>query len=409
MRPVLVASLLLAVPLLLAPGLAASPPGEPIPLLDLRGFVANPAATLTVQPPTGMAFPVSAYLFGDDPRLHFSIPGTASATGPSIPLSFPSATTRRDILFAIFPDRDALSEDHALTVVFTDALGRHAGATYAVRVTDLDGSPAAPRLRITVDYSHDQTGFFLDAAKRAVVQRAADDWADLLADVGYDAVPAGAETTWIWDPTGFTSGHYVTNANAYQGFLLYAYGIHTPALRSGGEGSYAGGLQHVRGVTQDVRRSGGLEVETDGNYNSLGWRVSLSDADWWVSRNLGGEQADLYSIVHHEIGHSLGFNGAYPKVAAAKAGTGELTSAGILAYHKAPLRIDATDHFPGQRDDASRRGAFGNEYNGLTTLGRWLPTTLDVLGLQAVGYTPSDGDLAARQPGASAVVTATFP
>jgi hypothetical protein len=166
----------------------------------------------------------------------------------------------------------------------------------------------------------------------------------------------------------------------------------------------------VKGVAQDVRRSGGLEVETAGNYNTLGWRLSLDDAEWWVSRNFGSEQPDLYSIVHHELGHTLAFSTAYPKEAAAHAAGGDVSSPEILAYHKSALHMDGFDHFPAQLDDPSARGLFGNEYGSQVTLGRWFPTSLDVLAAQALGYVPSDADLVARaEAGGRFVVTATFP
>lgn len=45
-----------------------------------------------------------------------------------------------------------------------------------------------------------------------------------------------------------------------------------------------------------------------GNYNTLGWLVTLADRDWWQATNHGAVKNDLYSIAHHEIGHALIFN-----------------------------------------------------------------------------------------------------
>ena len=143
-------------------------------------------------------------------------------------------------------------------------------------------------------------------------------------------VAAGTEKTLIWRPDGFKHSTAVTNKEEYQGFLLYAYGIRNELVRSdsaipaawrslkrepavrpnsvGGEPSPYGGFQVAAGKAKAIRRSGGLEVQVQGNYNTLGWLVTLSDGDWWKAANLGDAAADLYSIAHHEIGHALIFN-----------------------------------------------------------------------------------------------------
>ena len=96
-----------------------------------------------------------------------------------------------------------------------------------------------------MDFSRDQTGFFNQAARRDIVRQAAEDWTYFFAGMNLDLVAAGAEQTFIWNSNGFTGGTYATNAAAYRGFLLYAYGIDqaSPPYRSGGEPSFAGGFQ----------------------------------------------------------------------------------------------------------------------------------------------------------------------
>src|SRR5207302_4644646 len=135
--------------------------------------------------------------------------------------------------------------------------------------------------QVPVDFSRDQTGFFADPHDRAIVQQAADDWAYYLDDMRLLEVPASDEMTWIWDPDGFVSGADTMNQQAYHNFLLYAYGIHSSALRSGGEGSYHGGFQSDGTQSFPLRRSGGLEVETAGNFNTLGWFLTNGPDDWW--------------------------------------------------------------------------------------------------------------------------------
>jgi hypothetical protein len=156
-------------------------------------------------------------------------------------------------------------------------------------------------------------------------------------------------------------------------------------VRSGGEPS-SSGFQHSSGEALPIRRSGGYEAETAGNYNSLGWFLTKNDDDWWVTGNLGNEPNDLYSIAHHEIGHSLFFNPAHTRFGQFKS-AGQIDLPAIVAYHGRPVRIDRFDHFDGEIDKASLRGAFGYEYFGSVPRKRWLITKLDLLDAQAVGYT----------------------
>jgi hypothetical protein len=64
-------------------------------------------------------------------------------------------------------------------------------------------------------------------------------------------------------------------------------------LRSGGEPSWQGGFQQSGKVLLPIRRSGGLEIETAGNYNALGWSLHIADGDWWRASNLSQEPNGL--------------------------------------------------------------------------------------------------------------------
>jgi hypothetical protein len=349
-------------------------------LVDWEGYLANPAIKFYVQPPTNIAFPANAILSANGDRLYFDSPSTVDASGPTKSIRFAGPASRVPVRLSIFPDRDGLDEDYVLTI----RVAGQAGRQFPIHVLDQD-RPATNQLNITIDFSQDLTGFFSDPAKRAIVQEAAQDWADFYDNMGLRVVPANSESTFIWDTNGFVSGHYVNNAGAYQGFLLYGYGIHSSALRSGGEGSYAGDFQTSGNLTLPLRRSGSFEAETEGNYNTLGWFLTVSPDDWWVTGNLGNQTNDFYSIAHHEIGHALGFNDAYPLFVQARTNNG-IQDPAVIAYHGSAVAIDASDHFNGSIDDASRRGAFGYEYYGDMPACRWLPTKLDLLCAQAFGY-----------------------
>lgn len=356
-------------------------------LVDWDGYLANPAIKFTVTVPTGAVLPASAVITANRQRVYFDTPCSVGANGPSKTIQFTSTSREIPVYISIFPDRDGLDEDLTLSIRLTDKNGSQSTTQVPIHVIDQDAN-STPSFTVTADFSTDQSGFFGDGAKRGIVQQAADDWAYFIDGAGLNQVPAHSETTWIWGPDGWSSGSvgfHVTNASAYTGYLLYAYGIHTTELRSGGEGSYSGGYQHVGSTQLPLRRSGGLEVETQGNYNTLGWFVTTGDDDWWVSANYN-EPNDLYSIVHHEIGHALAFCGAYPRAADAQT-TGYFDDPAIVNCLGGTLPLDSSYHFGGVIDPASKRGVFGSEYNGAMVQRRWLLTKLDLLALQAVGYT----------------------
>ena len=199
-----------------------------------------------------------------------------------------------------------------------------------------------------------------------------------------DKVPVNAELTYIWS-NNFDGGYYFHNTNAYTGYLLYAYGTTNATPRSGGEASLAGGAQTSGGEPLTIHRSGGFEAEIHGNYNTLGWLFLTNDSDWLATGNLGSETNDFYSIAHHEIGHALIFNAGNPGFNTAKT-NGAFTSAAVTNYYGGIVPIDASEHLNGAIDPESRQGAFGYEYYGDIPRKRWIPTKLDLLCAQEVGY-----------------------
>ena len=349
--------------------------GRSITLVDWDGFLANPAIKLFVRAPVTVGFPATAVITSSQSRVYFNLPSQFTASGPSKSVSIANASTSVPFYVSIFPDRDGIDEDHSLTITIQNVT-----VTLNVHVIDQDLSIRSP-FNVITDFTRDQTAFFSDAQKRALFQQAADDWAYFIDDMALDPVPVGGETTFIWNSDGFKTGSFTTNSQAYTGFLLYAYGISSSELRSGGEPA-SGSFQRSGGVLLPLRRSGGVEIETQGNYNVLGWFLTTTESDWWKGTNRNNEANDFYSIAHHEIGHALFFNPGYTQFVRG----GTLSSAALLAYHGAALAINGSDHFDGSIDDSSLKGAFGYEYFGEVPRARWLPTKLDLLALSAVGY-----------------------
>lgn len=383
-------------------GRAITPQG--ITLIDWEGYIANPAVKFYLVPPTDAAYPAKAVVSASEPRLHFELPSEVGRDGPRKEVIW-QKHEKLPVYLAIFPDRDGRDEDHRLKIDFRDARGATASVSLLIHVIDQDRSrPNA--FSIAVDFSQDRTGFFRDEKKRATVIQAAHDWAYFFADMKLEPVATGSEKTLIWGPDGFKTSTTVTNVQPYQGYLLYAYGIRNELLpsgsavaksrgasstkrdpssrmiRSGGEPSPYGGFQVARGKKKPIRRSGGLEIEVQGNYNTLGWLVTLSDGEWWKAANLGDAAADLYSIAHHEIGHALIFNPNNPLIKRGET----LKDERVRAYLGRFAALSQTDHLEGAIDPASLHGAFGNEYHGRMPQGRWLITKLDLLCARAIGY-----------------------
>jgi len=348
---------------------------------DWEGYMANPAIEFSISAPAGARLPAKALLAANDARLYFDLPSRASAQGPRKEFELPtSAPVVQHI--AIFPARKKHAAQHAMAVVITDASGHRWQATLPVLEVPVESPDASKSHPILVDFSQDKTGFYRDPVKRDTFKQAVADWAYYLADEHPDPVPAGDERTWIFDPTSFSKSHIITNAAAYTGTLLYTYGISTNEIRSGGEPSGAGKPQTINGQPTPLHRSGGVEVEIRGNYNTLGWAAPLRDDEWWRAMNPRKAPSDLYSVVHHEMGHALFFNPNNKKFPH----NGTLTDDAVMAYLGSQLRTDIHDHFDGFVDPISLHGAFGNEYHGKTPFGRWLITKLDLLAAQAVGY-----------------------
>jgi hypothetical protein len=351
-------------------------------LVDWQGYMANPAIKLFIAPPDGAAFPVEVRVTSPEPRLYFDLPSTAGANGPAKRLQI-TAANPAPLSVAIFPARAKKRLETTLDIQLTDARGRRTQRKLPVHVI-VNPGPANPETYpITVDFSQDKTGFFKNAAHRAVLEQAAQDWAFYFARIPLPTVAAHAEKTFIWKPNGFVQSDLVTNAQPYTGYLLYAYGITSAELRSGGEPSAAGAWQVSGGQTLPIRRSGGVEIETKGNYNQLGWLTALRDDEWWRATNLGNVKNDLYSIAHHEMGHALIFN---PTNRNFRRDAALADDPAVAAYLGRGLKTDKADHLDGFVDPASLRGAFGNEYHGNVPPGRWLITKLDLLCAQAVGY-----------------------
>ena len=183
-----------------------------ITLVDWDGYMAIPLIKVYLYAPTNASLPGSAMLSANGDRLYFDTPSTVSSNGPVKTVSIASAGVGVPAQLSIFPDRDGVSEDYTLTVVFTDANSATQTNTVPIHVMDLD-LQRTNAFVVTANFDRDATGVFTNALRRMLTQQAANDWAYFFGDMNLDPVPAGSEITYIWS-NNFDGGYYFTCTNA---------------------------------------------------------------------------------------------------------------------------------------------------------------------------------------------------
>jgi Putative Ig domain len=368
-----------------------------IQLVDWEGYIANPAIPVQFDIPEEWR-PATIEISGTNGRLQFadrqyprSEPATVSESGPKLTLRVEPGKAIEPVLLTIWPDRDTQDEAHTLLIAVHTASSGFKSMRIPVLVEDQDRERPLD-FEVTLDTSHDGTSFYTNPNVKSETQQAADDWAYFLSDNGLDEIRRGASRSWIWNADGFNSGYWVTNSEAFRGFLLYAWGMRNVALFSGGAAS--GQFQTQGGWPIDLVSGGHVAMEIRGNGNVLGWGFNSGDGNWWKSSNKRGELNDFYSIVHHEVGHALFFSSGHLKWDNLKA-LGGSTSVAVMAYLGGPAIIDRYDHIYDRAnglyivDPASRRGAFGSEYaegRGIMSPKQWILTKTDLLLAREIGY-----------------------
>lgn len=141
-----------------------------------------------------------------------------------------------------------------------------------------------------------------------------------------------------------------------------------------------------------LKRSGTIEFEIKGNYNLSEYVYSLNHDDWWRYIPNLTDPTDFYSVVTHEFGHAIAFDQRHYVGLAGASDTG-VSTLELLAYYEQPVQSDNVTHFTNAIDPASRMGAFGNDFfygEGYMWEHRWSITKLDLLLLDAAGYTLRD-------------------
>lgn len=346
-------------------------------LIDWEGEIANPAIKLKINPLPGLYLPARVQLSASNARLMFNLFSETSEVGPRKTMYIEDHKPI-EFYMSIFGDRDSEDETHELSIEITDANEHVRTLKVPINVFDQDGR-STPNFKVEIDFSQDRTGLFDDQLARNIVRQAASDWVYFFDGSQQDKVETGQWKSWIWEADGgFRAGFETTNQRAFEGFYLFVHGIRNPEGRSGAMAS-------DRQPNNGLARAGTVSMEVSGNWNRLGWLMSNSNEEWWKSGNQSREKHDFYSVVRHEMGHSLVFHRVHRNFLA-RLQDGRFVSEDVRNYlGKYPV-VNEVEHFIDTVDPVSLVGVFGNEYGGLMPRRRWQLTKFDLLIAKSIGY-----------------------
>ncbi|MCW5946895.1 MAG: hypothetical protein KIT74_07665 [Fimbriimonadales bacterium] len=346
-------------------------------LIDWEGEIANPAIKLKVNPLPGLYLPAQVKLSANNVRIMFNLFSETSEIGP-LKTMYIEDHKPIEFYMSIFGDRDSEDETHELSIEITDANEHVRTLKVPIKVIDQDGR-SAPNFKVEIDFSHDRTGLFDDQVARNIVIQAASDWAYFLDGSQQSKVEIGEWKSWIWEADGdFRAGFESSNQRVFDGFYLFVHGIRNPEGRSGAMAS-------DRQPNDGLARAGTVSMEVSGNWNKLGWFMSNSNEEWWKSGNQSRERHDFYSVVRHEMGHSLVYHRVHQNFLA-RLQDGRFVSEDVRNYLGRYPVVNEVEHFIDTVDPVSLVGAFGNEYGGQMPRRRWQLTKFDLLIAKSIGY-----------------------
>src|SRR4030042_525958 len=109
-----------------------------IVLVDVDGYMANPAMQYFIVPPPNASFPATVTLTANCARIYFNEPGTVSSSGPGKTIAFADASFMESFFISIWPDRDTENEEYNLSIKFTDSDGLTTVTDVSIAVIDQD-------------------------------------------------------------------------------------------------------------------------------------------------------------------------------------------------------------------------------------------------------------------------------
>lgn len=273
-----------------------------------------------------------------------------------------------------------------------------------LRAEELE-SRLAPAVTVRFDYSHDQSGFFADPARRAALERAASAITSRLGDDLAAVAPSGTDT---WQATFFNpvTGSVVTlddptvAANEILVFVASApLGSSELGLATTGGFSASGSrawLDTVRGRGQP-----GALANPKSDYATWGGMITFdSGANWNFAKEDPAEnQLDFTSVALHELMHVFGFGLGEPAFVRHVSG-GAFAGPAVVAAAGAPVPVagNPPDHWAaGTRSD----GAASPMQSSLAAGQRRSLTAIDYAALSDIGWEVTGGPTRASAVDAS--------
>ena len=240
-----------------------------------------------------------------------------------------------------------------------------------------------PAVNIVVDYSFDASGFFNDAARRAVVEQAAADLGARLETPLAAVDPGGNSWTEVFTNPATGGTGRVGNAALPANTLIVYVGARElggTTVGAGGPGSYSASgalLSLLASRAPNGSTAWGGSVAFDSNTN---WFFGTSAA------GIARAQTDFYSVAVHELGHVLGI-GTSSRWSAQSTG-GTFVGPNAVAVYGGPVPLAAGGaHW---RDGVTLNGQPAS-LDPTTTNGTRVPfSALDFAALEDIGWTVAD-------------------
>ena len=309
------------------------------------------------------------------------------------------ASVKRRLGFQLLESRELLTAegqsyllDRTLDVsdLFGTVTGSIAWGDGTSSSATIQSPPVAGPIKFRFDYTLDNSGFFADASRRALLQTAADMVSSKFSD-SLLAIQPQAGDTWnarfLHPITGVSVSK--TNLSIAANELLVFVGARAVGGAEGGSADRGGfTAQSSRPAFLSAVQSRGQAGVVASPATDVGpWGGSIafnSSREWYFGTSAGAltsNQLDFVSVATHELMHIMGF-GTSPAWDS-KIVNSKFAGSNSVAVFGSAVPLADSDHFANSTMIEGRRPAMVQIFN---TGERLLPSKLDLAGMQDIGW-----------------------